>query len=145
MSLPRGHALVCALVVFAGGAAAVGIAVWRYEHRYNEPELPEEYRGVANPLEDDHAARDAGARLFSRNCAPCHGPDADGRGPAAPGLNPPPADFRGGPILRNHSDAFLYWRIAEGKHGTAMPQWDGVLTENERWEVIAFLRSLEPD
>jgi cytochrome c2 len=32
--------------------------------------------------------------------------------------------------------------LSLGKPGTAMPSFHGVLDETQRWEVIAYLRSL---
>jgi mono/diheme cytochrome c family protein len=45
-------------------------------------------------------------------------------------------------VLAQHSDAYLYYRVSTGKAGTAMPSFHGVLDETERWQVIAYLRSL---
>lgn len=146
MSLPRGHALLTtAILIAALLALAAGVVVWRFHARRPlEPELPETLQSLENPLASDPAAPEQGKRLFlNKGCTACHGAHADGRGPSAPGLNPPPADFVSGKVLEQHSDAYLYWRISEGKHGTAMPRWDGVLDERERWEVVSFLRSLE--
>jgi high-affinity iron transporter len=126
-------------VVAALGAAAA-VAWWLAAARPLE-ELPAEYAGRRNPLAGD-AVVAAGAELFRVNCASCHGDHADGHGPASVGLVPPPADFRGGTVLAQHSDAYLYYRLSLGKPGTAMPSFHGVLDETERWQVIAYLRSL---
>jgi len=61
-------------------------------------DLPPEFAGKFNPLAGAEAVA-AGASLFQQNCATCHGTLADGHGPAATGLEPPPANFRGGPVL----------------------------------------------
>jgi mono/diheme cytochrome c family protein len=105
-------------------------------------ELPAEYAGKTNPHGVDGGAVRAGATLFQENCAMCHGAGADGRGPASVGLVPPPADFRGSDVLARHSDAYLFFRVSEGKPGTAMPSFHGALGERERWSVIAYLRSI---
>jgi len=105
-------------------------------------DVPAEYAGRTNPHRGDHDAVRAGAALFQENCATCHGTDADGRGPASVGLVPPPANFRGSDVLARHSDAYLFFRVSEGKPGTAMPSFHGALGESERWSVIAYLRSM---
>ncbi|MEK7466159.1 MAG: cytochrome c [Planctomycetota bacterium] len=146
MSHPRGHTLLTtAIIVTALAALVAGVVVWRLQSRRPlEPDLPAAYRSLENPYAIDATARDRGMRLYlNKGCAACHGAHADGKGPAARGLTPAPADFTAGKILHDHSDAWLYWRISEGKHGTAMPRWDGVLEEKERWEIVGFLRSLE--
>jgi mono/diheme cytochrome c family protein len=45
-------------------------------------------------------------------------------------------------VLAEHSDAYLSYRVSTGKAGTAMPSFHGGLDETERWQVIAYLRSL---
>ncbi len=45
-------------------------------------------------------------------------------------------------MVPRHSDAYLYYRISEGKPGTAMPSFHGALAEPERWALVAYLRSL---
>jgi len=129
-------------VGLAVAAALALVAAWVYAStpRLHE-NLPPEFAGKRNPLGGDDAVL-AGGRLFRENCASCHGERADGHGPASKGLVPPPANFRGGTVLAEHSDAYLYYRVSTGKPGTAMPSFRGVLGENERWQVITYLRSL---
>ncbi|MBK8420507.1 cytochrome c [Candidatus Villigracilis saccharophilus] len=40
-------------------------------------------------------------------------------------------------------DDYLFWRISFGKDGTAMIAWKDVLTEEQIWQIIAFIRTLE--
>jgi mono/diheme cytochrome c family protein len=120
--------------------AALAAAVWFVEAATRTREdLPAGFAGRRNPLAGAEAVA-AGARVFHDNCASCHGDEADGRGPAADGLVPPPANFTRRPVLADHSDAYLYWRISTGKPGTAMPSFHGVLGETERWQLVSYLR-----
>lgn len=132
-----------ARAVVATALVAAATVAWWLATAGPREELPAEYAGKRNPLAGA-AAVAAGAELFRVNCASCHGEGGDGRGPAAPGLRPPPSDFRTGPVLASHSDAYLYYRVSIGKPGTAMPSFHGVLDETERWQVIAYLRTLAP-
>jgi mono/diheme cytochrome c family protein len=131
-----------AVAIGLGAVAALGwwSAVALRAPHYHE-ELPSEFADKRNPLSGAEAVA-AGDRLFLENCASCHGERADGHGPASVGLTPPPANFRSGPVLAQHSDAYLYYRMSTGKPGTAMPSFHGVLDETERWQVISYLRSL---
>ena len=104
--------------------------------------LPSAFAGRTNPRAHDPVALAEGGALFESNCTSCHGDQADGHGIASVGLVPPPANFRGSDVLPRHSDAYLFYRITEGKPGTAMPSFRGALSEEERWAVVAFLRSL---
>ena len=133
-----------ALAALGAVAAASALAVGLYATtpRLRE-ELPAASAGKRNPLAGA-AAVAAGGRVFKENCATCHGDQADGHGPAATGLEPPPANFRSGSVLAQHSDAYLFYRVSAGKPGTAMPSFHGALGETERWQVVTYLRSLAP-
>jgi len=104
---------------------------------------PAEVLARPNPLAGDPDAIRRGKGLFLENCAPCHGAAADGRGPGAVGLRPPPADLSGPDVVPRHPDGWLFWRIANGKRGTAMPPFAFALTEAERWSIVSWLRSLQ--
>lgn len=106
------------------------------------PPLPPEWVGRVNPLPADAVAVAKGRALFLTNCAPCHGPEADGKGVASQGLSPAPANFREGKRLSSKGDDFVFWRISTGIPDTAMPAFSGTLSEEERWAILHFLRSL---
>lgn len=96
---------------------------------------------VANPLPYTQAAAAEGRRLFVANCASCHGNEARGDGPLASYLNPRPADLAA-PHVDPHRDGDLFWWISKGMEGTAMPGFEGILTEYERWTLVHYIRSL---
>ena len=103
------------------------------------PPVPAEYAGRNNPLGTD-AATD-GARVFQTNCQMCHGPQGHGDGPAGESLDPKPKNLAG---LQTHvGDDFLFWRIREGVPGTAMVSWKQILTEEQIWQIISFIRTLK--
>jgi mono/diheme cytochrome c family protein len=100
--------------------------------------VPAEYAGQTNPLGADAAT--AGATVFQVNCEPCHGPQGHGDGPAGAALDPKPknlADFQ-----QTVGDDYLYWRVNTGKPGTSMAPWKGILTDDQIWQAIAFVRTL---
>nr|BAL57198.1 hypothetical conserved protein [uncultured prokaryote] len=103
------------------------------------PTIPAEYAGRSNPLGSEAAS--AGSRLFSTYCAACHGERGSGDGPAASSLDPKPRNLA--EFVPQVRDDYLFWRIAEGVPGTAMVGWKGSLSEEQIWQVIAFLRSLK--
>ncbi|MEJ1978998.1 MAG: CopD family protein [Acetobacteraceae bacterium] len=85
-----------------------------------------------------------GAALFPDHCAACHGPGGHGDGPAAAGLPVPPADLTAG-HLWDHSDGELFWWLTHGidapEGGQAMPGFAASLSEDERWDLIDFIRA----
>ncbi len=100
--------------------------------------VPEEYASLTNPLGQDAAG--VGAELFRTNCEMCHGPRGYGDGPAGQSLEPRPGNLA--VIQTQAGDGYLFWRIHEGKPGTSMVAWQGVLSDEEIWQVIAFIRTL---
>jgi len=107
-------------------------------------EPPTEYAALSNPLADDPDASLKGQELFTRNCTACHGETGAGDGPAGAGLNPPPQDLAANENA--FSDAYLYWRIAEGgwmePFNSAMPAWKTALSEQEIWQLVTYIRQL---
>ena len=71
------------------------------------------------------------------NCSMCHGNDGKPTrlGKGAPDLS----DLAEG---SKRSDTHWYWRISEKKSGITMPGYKDKLTEEQRWQVIAYLRTL---
>jgi mono/diheme cytochrome c family protein len=102
--------------------------------------VPTEYAGLTNPLGAE-AAID-GAQVFHVNCEPCHGPKGHGDGPSGQMLDPKPKNL--GEFQKMAGDDFLFWRISRGSPGTSMVSWKGILTDEQIWQVIAFVRTLEP-
>jgi mono/diheme cytochrome c family protein len=94
------------------------------------------------------ALAEAGQEVYDTHCWYCHGDDGDGQGPIARYLWPRPRDFtiasfklRTTPSGELPTDEDLYRTITLGVPGTAMPAWRSVLGAEERWQVIAYLKT----
>jgi FTR1 family protein len=83
-----------------------------------------------------------GQQLFGEYCATCHGSRGDGKGPSAAGLTPPPANFTDAQFMHGETPYDFYHVISLGKRGTAMPAWDGVLSIQDRWDLVSYLWTL---
>ena len=79
-----------------------------------------------------------GQILFTKYCTGCHGPDGEG-GRYKFLRGPDPADLTS-PSTRNKPDADLLRTIHDGKPN--MPPWKVRLSEKERRDVLAYVRSL---
>lgn len=84
-----------------------------------------------------------GAALFAENCAPCHGAQADGRGPDAARLDPKPANFTD-PEFMSRETPFSFFNIITAGKGRGMPAWGEVLSLQERWDLVSYLYSVQP-
>jgi len=86
-----------------------------------------------NPLAGQQAAIDAGAKLYVANCLACHG--AAGRGSGnVPALSEGPT--------QSAADGEVFWFITTGSVANGMPAW-GSLSEQHRWQIVAYLKSLK--
>ncbi|MDR3606029.1 MAG: PQQ-dependent sugar dehydrogenase [Oligoflexia bacterium] len=93
---------------------------------------PRSALGLENPFRpDDASAIRAGAALYAKNCASCHGEDAMGMG------NVP--TLARGPV-QSVSDGELYWFIGKGAVQNGMPP--SHLPARQRWQVVTFVKSL---
>lgn len=101
--------------------------------------VPAGYAGKTNPLGADASAE--GAKIFKTNCETCHGAQGHGDGPIAASLDPKPQNLA--ELQAVAADDYLFWRISEGKPGTSMPPWKNILTEEQIWQLAAFLRTLK--
>jgi mono/diheme cytochrome c family protein len=93
-----------------------------------------------------------GETVYSKACAACHGENGDGISEAGRYLNPLPRNFASGmfkfrstPSGELPTDADLLRIVDNGIPGTQMPAWKGVLTHQERLNVVAFLKTFSPD
>jgi len=105
---------------------------------------------VPLPAPRSLAAQDttAGKRVYVKWCAGCHGDGGAGDGPAAAYMLPRPRNFTGGlyKIRTTASgqlptDADLLRAIDEGLPGSAMPGWKGRLSQAERRDVMAYIKT----
>ena len=95
---------------------------------------------LRNPIPPNAESLASGQDLYGGHCQTCHG-DGRGDGPAAAGLQPPPADLIVHVPL--HADQDLFRFISDGIPGTAMAPLGETLTEEDIWHVINYIKTLE--
>ena len=86
---------------------------------------------VKNPFEGKPEAIKEGDKIFDARCSECH---MDGTGGAGPDLTDDTWIYGG-------SDAEVFETISGGRKG-GMPSWKGVLSSDDIWKVMAFIRSI---
>ena len=86
-----------------------------------------------------------GQRLYSRDCASCHGESGGGDGFDAGSATGTVTNFRDGATALGASPALYYAKIARGGMGTGMPNWGTVYSEDELWAVVDFLMAYQFD
>ena len=123
--IPLTCLLAAALAAILGAAEAPWVA-------------PARAAAKKNPLPSTSAALEAGKKVFEKECLSCHGPSGKGDGPKSAQLKVPPHDLSA-PQITGQSDGALFWKLTTGKN--PMPKFDELLTEEQRWQVIHYMRS----
>ena len=98
-----------------------------------QPKVPRNFRELNNAVSSDPDAARAGARLFQRYCASCHGPHAGGIG-KAPALR--------SPVVREAPPGALFWLLRNGILRRGMPSWSH-LPAGQRWQIITWLKTIQ--
>ena len=99
---------------------------------------------LANPIGLDADSAAAGQVVYSVNCAMCHGVAGDGVSEltgqfSVAGVRAPPSLLTG--VAAVVTDGYLYGVLTHGQAN--MPSFQKLLTPEERWLVINYLRSLQ--
>ncbi|HMN62608.1 MAG TPA: cytochrome c [Anaerolinea sp.] len=129
--------LSAVLLAACGGGAATPTIV--------RQDPPAEYAGKTDPYTGDQAAIDAGKTLYTQNCESCHGPKGLGDGPAGASLDPHPGNLEN--AVKDAGDAYMFWVINEGGaaagRSASMASYKGILTEDEIWKILAYVKTLK--
>lgn len=86
--------------------------------------------------ENPHATKadaDAGSKIYEMRCAGCHGITAKGVA-NIPALASGPA--------QTAKPGELFWYITQGDLANGMPSWATTLTDDQRWQVVTYLKTL---
>jgi len=105
--------------------------------------VPVEYRSQRSPYPNITQAVTGGAEVYRANCVACHGPHGRGDGDAGLDLVPSPALLSQLIDQQGQVDEYLLWSISEGgkPFGTSMPAYKSRLTQDQIWQVIAYMRA----
>ncbi len=101
---------------------------------------------AADPSRWDQRHIEEGKKIYEDNCLPCHGKDADGKGPLASSIRYPaaPTNFKEPGTIAQLPLSYVYWRVRDGgifdkQFNSAMPGWGDELDEEEMWKVIMYI------
>lgn len=83
-----------------------------------------------------------GREIYTNTCIRCHG--IDGKGALGLQFVPKPADLTS-PAIQSRLDASLFKRIHDGKPNTAMGAWSTALSDDEIWDVLAYVRTFRQE
>ncbi len=114
---------------------------------WGQDDLPEGFVAQGPPPEPAAENIEAGKRVYFTKCVWCHGVEGAGDGPGAVRLWPRPRNFNSGTFKIRHTvsgqlpliDVDLFDTVTHGLPGSAMPSWEGILTDEQRRDVLAFV------
>ena len=95
-----------------------------------------------NPVPADDVSISRGKTLFTINCVMCHGETGEGNGPVSSLIANKPANLAS-IITQSKTDGILFMTITDGVEGRMPPMVEN-LTVRDRWDVINYIRTLEP-
>jgi mono/diheme cytochrome c family protein len=99
-------------------------------------------KDAKNPLTatPEHIAE--GKESFSHYCVACHGLDGQNTGvPFAENMAPPVPSLAS-PTVQSYTDGQLKWVIDNGLFPSGMPASKGILTDEEIWSTVLYIRHL---
>jgi len=97
-----------------------------------------------NPLQATEDNIKEGQEHFGHHCQICHGLDGQNTGvPFAQKMAPPVADLASKDV-QEYTDGQLKWIIQNGIGPSGMPGWKDILSEEEMWKAVLFIRHLPP-
>jgi len=97
---------------------------------------------LTSPVEATSESLARGLKLYVANCVKCHGADGGGTGPSTHGIDTDPRKLWVWGSAGDAADGYLFSVISDGR--TDMPPWGLVLSENERWDLVNYIKSLPP-
>ncbi len=149
--------LVVAVLAVAIGVGAGVTVLWTTDDVAADAGWSPGFVKGTNPAKPSPDMIAAGKKIYFRKCVWCHGVDGAGDGPGADRLWPRPRNFNQGTFKIRHTASGelplfninertpdsgkndLLDTVTHGLPGSAMPSWDGILTEQQRIEVLSFV------
>jgi len=133
-SIIAGTTLLAVCVMFSSNVSAQG------KKPAGKPwPAPAEAIAKKNPVKSDATSIKEGKDLYAQHCKSCHGAKGNGDGTKAEKLDISCGDFASAES-KKATDGELFWKTTEGRK--PMPSYKEKLSDNDRWKVVNFLRSL---
>jgi mono/diheme cytochrome c family protein len=80
-----------------------------------------------------------GSMTYDKNCAGCHGSLKQPISPMRTNYYPPVPQLMS--RTPNDPDGHLFYVIKYGVRFTAMPGWDGILSDDDIWKTVLFIKN----
>lgn len=97
-----------------------------------------------NPLQVTAENLAAGREAFTHYCVACHGMDGQNTGVPFADRMSPPVPLLNSAEIQSYTDGQLKWVIDNGIGPSGMPGAKGILSDEEIWSAVLFIRHLPP-
>jgi mono/diheme cytochrome c family protein len=94
--------------------------------------------GLSNPREANLNSVWSGQRLYNAQCYTCHGKAGDGKGPVGPQMGVPDLHQD---LYTAKTDGRFFAVITKGLR--TMPRYGYKFSDNEKWDIVNYLRVLQ--
>lgn len=98
----------------------------------------------ASPLPGDADTIREGQIAFAHYCFTCHGLDGQNTGVPFAARMAPPVPPLNSPAVQAYTDGQLHSIITNGMFPSGMPASKGILSDEEIWSIVAYIRHLPP-
>lgn len=122
--------------IFLPGSCLIVTGIFGQQPPWVAPKTAD---NIKNPLNGDNSKLAEAKTMYITNCGPCHGEKGKGDGPAAPGLNPKPADHTSAAV-QSETDGAIFWKLSEGR--SPMPAYKKIFSDEQRWELVNYIRTV---
>jgi mono/diheme cytochrome c family protein len=102
--------------------------------------VPESAKLKKNLYAPDESSIARGKKTYKIECMRCHGKEGKGDGSSAMKIEKTVADLTSDNV-QNQTDGELFWKISEGR--SPMPLAKRTLTDDQRWDVINYIRTFK--
>jgi mono/diheme cytochrome c family protein len=130
--------------LLAGCKASPPGRVERNIMRWTKHTLTIRNKAEQNPLSPTEGNLAAGQEAFSHYCVACHGMDGQNTGVPFADRMSPPVPLLSSPEIQSYTDGQLKWVIDNGVEPSGMPGSKGILSDEEIWSTVLFIRHLPP-
>lgn len=105
-------------------------------------QAPPEAKTLASTVKNDPDAAKKGQYYYNQRCVDCHGRHGFGNGFMSGTFKPKPTNLASR-VVQANTDGELFWKITNGR--SPMPANRVRFTDEQRWYIVAFLRTFKPE
>jgi mono/diheme cytochrome c family protein len=144
MQRPASCSALVFLAVIAGCKASPPGQMEHGVMRWTKHTVTVRNKSQQNPLPFTADNLASGKEAFSHYCVACHGMDGQNTGvPFADAMSPPVPSLNSAEV-QSYTDGQLKWVIDNGIRPSGMPGSKGILSDDEIWSTVLFIRHLPP-